>query len=49
MASPARFTFDLDLSERLMPEAPPPPEAPPVPTVPEDLVAQLVAQARAKP
>jgi flagellar assembly protein FliH len=46
MASPARFTFDLDLSERLMPEAPPPPEAPPVPTVPEDLVAQLVAQAR---
>ena len=38
MASPARFTFDLDLGDR--------PKAAPRPTVPEDLVAQLVAQAR---
>lgn len=38
MASPARFTFDLDLGDR--------PKAPPRPTVPEDLVAQLIAQAR---
>ncbi|MEO8683529.1 MAG: hypothetical protein ABI414_01680 [Devosia sp.] len=38
MASPARFKFDLDLGDR--------PKAAPRPTVPEDLVAQLVAQAR---
>jgi len=37
MASPARFTFDLDLGRR--PAAPPP-------VMPEDLVAQLVRQAR---
>ncbi len=40
MAQPARFTFDLDLGQR------PKPVAPTKPTVPEDLVAQLVAQAR---
>lgn len=40
MAQPARFTFDLDLGQR--PRA----AAPSKPTVPEDLVAQLVAQAR---
>jgi flagellar assembly protein FliH len=39
MAQPARFTFDLDLGKRST-------SAPPKPTVPEDLVAQLVAQAR---
>lgn len=43
MASPARFTFDLDLSERVAAARPAPP---PIPTVPEDLVAQLIAQAR---
>lgn len=44
MASPARFTFDLDLAH----DEPPRPVAPEpaVPSVPEDLVAQLVAQAR---
>ncbi len=41
MAQAARFTFDLDLGER-----PTPAMAPIRPTVPEDLVAQLVAQAR---
>jgi flagellar assembly protein FliH len=40
MAQPARFTFDLDLGQRTT--IAPPPE----PTVPEMLVAQLVAQAR---
>lgn len=40
MAQPARFTFDLDLGQR------PSHAAQPKPTVPEDLVAQLVAQAR---
>lgn len=40
MARPARFTFDLDLGQRTSPSAPP------VPTMPEDLVAQLIAQAR---
>jgi flagellar assembly protein FliH len=40
MAQPARFTFDLDLGQRTSPSAPP------VPTMPEDLVAQLIAQAR---
>lgn len=39
MAQPARFTFDLDLGKRVG-------AAPPKPMVPEDLVAQLVAQAR---
>lgn len=39
MAHPARFTFDLDLGERTS-------AAPPKPMVPEDLVAQLIAQAR---
>ena len=39
MAQPARFTFDLDLGRRHS-------DPPPRPTVPEDLVAQLVAQAR---
>jgi len=45
MASPARFTFDLDLRpqpERRM-QAPAPA---PVPTIPEDVVAQLIANAR---
>jgi len=37
MTNPARFTFDLDLQHR--------PKAP-APTVPEDVVVQLVAQAR---
>src|SRR5690606_8151552 len=45
MTSPARFTFDLDLQPR--PErrtvAPPPP---PPPSIPEDVVAQLIANAR---
>lgn len=39
MAQPARFTFDLDLGKASS-------AAPVVPTVPEDLVAQLIAQAR---
>jgi flagellar assembly protein FliH len=39
VANPARFTFDLDLGKRTN-------SAPPKPTVPEDLVAQLIAQAR---
>ncbi|UJW87219.1 hypothetical protein [Devosia sp. SL43] len=39
MAQPARFTFDLDLGKRTN-------AAPPTPMVPEDLVAQLIAQAR---
>lgn len=39
MAQPARFTFDLDLGTRSH-------AAPVIPMVPEDLVAQLVAQAR---
>jgi flagellar assembly protein FliH len=38
--SPARFTFDLDLGKRTTPTAPP------EPTMPERLVAQLLAQAR---
>ena len=38
MANPARFTFDLDLANR--------PAAIGRPAVPEDLVAQLIAQAR---
>ena len=38
--SPARFTFDLDLGKRTTPSAPP------EPTMPEHLVAQLLAQAR---
>lgn len=40
MASPARFTFDLDLGKRTTPVAPP------EPTMPERLVAELLAQAR---
>jgi flagellar assembly protein FliH len=39
MAQPARFTFDLDMGKRSA-------AAPAKPTVPEDLVAQLIAQAR---
>ncbi|WP_224703425.1 FliH/SctL family protein [Devosia aquimaris] len=39
MAQPARFTFDLDMGTRST-------AAPAKATVPEDLVAQLVAQAR---
>jgi flagellar assembly protein FliH len=38
--APARFTFDLDLGKRTTPSAPP------EPTMPERLVAQLLAQAR---
>ena len=38
--SPARFTFDLDLGKRTTPSAPP------EPTMPERLVAELLAQAR---
>ena len=38
--SPARFTFDLDLGKRTTSSAPP------EPTMPERLVAQLLAQAR---
>lgn len=47
MASPARFTFDLNLEQaplRAVNKAPPPP--PPPPGIPEDVVAQLVAAAR---
>jgi flagellar assembly protein FliH len=40
MAQPARFTFDLDLGRRTAPTAPP------EPTMPERLVAELLAQAR---
>lgn len=40
MAQPARFTFDLDLGKR------PSSSAPPEPTMPERLVADLLAQAR---
>lgn len=44
MASPARFTFDLDLEHR-----PARPVAVPQPaTIPEELVAQLIADARAE-
>ena len=39
-SSPARFTFDLDLGKRTTPSAPP------EPTMPERLVAELLAQAR---
>jgi len=39
-ASHARFTFDLDLGKRTTPSAPP------EPTMPERLVAELLAQAR---
>jgi flagellar assembly protein FliH len=42
MASPARFTFDLNLEHRPGRTA----AAKPVPTIPEDVVAQLVANAR---
>lgn len=45
MVSPARFTFDLNLAEAKPRQAAPAPE-PVVPSVPEDLVMQLVAQAR---
>ena len=44
MAQPARFTFDLDLGSGTTPAAAPPP--PPAPSVPETVVADLVAQAR---
>lgn len=39
-SAPARFTFDLDLGKRTRPTAPP------EPTMPERLVAELLAQAR---
>ncbi|MGB3337225.1 MAG: hypothetical protein WBA73_08610 [Devosia sp.] len=39
-SAPARFTFDLDLGKRTTPLAPP------EPTMPERLVAELLAQAR---
>lgn len=42
MASPARFTFDLDLGSHPRAKASPPP----APSVPEALVAELVRQAR---
>lgn len=46
MAQPARFTFDLDLAASPANTAPPVAAPPPIPMVPEDLMAQLVAQAR---
>jgi flagellar assembly protein FliH len=42
MASPARFTFDLDLQPRASRRT----ATPQVPTIPEDVVAQLIANAR---
>ena len=42
----ARFTFDLDLASRPLADAAAAPAPPPIPMVPEDLVAQLIAQAR---
>lgn len=44
MSQPARFTFDLDLEPRAERRAMPKPA--PVPTIPEDVVAQLIANAR---
>lgn len=44
MASPARFTFDLNLEPRSPRSVAPPPA--PVPAIPEDVVAQLIANAR---
>lgn len=44
MASPARFTFDLNLEQRLPRVAQATPVV--VPSIPEDLVAELVANAR---
>lgn len=44
MASPARFTFDLDLQPR--PQRKVEAAPPPVPSIPEDVVAQLIANAR---
>ncbi|MBJ3786958.1 FliH/SctL family protein [Devosia sediminis] len=44
MASPARFTFDLNLETR--PTRRGAPQPPPVPSIPEDVVAQLIANAR---
>jgi flagellar assembly protein FliH len=52
MARLARFTFDLDLEHRPLADEPandlppPTPAPPPVPTIPEDVVAQLIASAR---
>ena len=45
-SSHARFTFDLDLASRPVTAAAAVTSAPPTPMVPEDLVAQLIAQAR---
>lgn len=42
MASPARFNFDLNLEPRAARKT----AAPPVPSIPEDVVAQLIANAR---
>lgn len=44
MASPARFTFDLNLAHRPTRRS----EPPPPPSIPESVVAQLVADARAE-
>ena len=46
MAQPARFTFDLDLGKRTVAASAAEPAPPPIPMMPEDLVAQLIAQAR---
>lgn len=43
MASPARFTFDLDLADRSMRRVA---EPAPLPSIPETVVAQLIANAR---
>ena len=46
MASPARFTFDLDLEDSPLKAANKSAPPPPPPGIPEDVVAQLVAAAR---
>ena len=46
MASPARFTFDLDLEDAPLKAANKAAPPPPPPGIPEDVVAQLVAAAR---
>ena len=44
MAQPARFTFDLDMGQKTRSA----PSKPAIATMPEDLVAELVAQARSE-